>query len=377
MDFQYARNVSVSYHLHYKVVRVSTAGVAGMDSEDGPALTDTVLLVQCGTPLPRLEGTLADAPVITVPAMTVAANHDHDVTRVDRLGYTRRITAMGSGGIYDPELRQRWEDGLIESIGSSFHGATDLETVLMLDPDVFLATMASLDHSESLDRARNLGIDIAPTFSWSESTYLGQAEWIKHAALFLNAEGQANVYFERVADRSRVLITQASDQARRPTAIWADYEGGGRWIVHRRSFQAALLQDAGAENLLAGEASNSDRLTASYANTLVPTGVPMSSEELLLLGAEADLWVTRSTSDENWPSWEYLTGFKAYREGRVFHVHKRTRFEHNAYDWYETAVVRPDMLLADLVALLYPDVLPGHVPDFLGLQERTKGPGAR
>ena len=61
-----------------------------------------------------------------------------------------------------------------------------------------------------------------------------------------------------------------------------------------------------------------------------------------------------------------LETLPAFRDGRVYSVHRRSRPEHDAYDGYETAVVEVDRVLEDLVALLHPELAPSH--DFYHLR---------
>ena len=54
---------------------------------------------------------------VEVPIETVASNYDGEVIRLKSLGLMDNIIAMGGGGIYEPELRKRWEEKKIASIG--------------------------------------------------------------------------------------------------------------------------------------------------------------------------------------------------------------------------------------------------------------------
>jgi iron complex transport system substrate-binding protein len=51
------------------------------------------------------------------------------------------------------------------------------------------------------------------------------------------------------------------------------------------------------------------------------------------------------------------------RDGRVWTANKATGPE-GGNDFYERGVTRPDLVLADLVAILHPDRAPGHVSTF-------------
>ena len=47
-------------------------------------------------------------------------------------------------------------------------------------------------------------------------------------------------------------------------------------------------------------------------------------------------------------------------ERRANVLRPTARFQAGGSDYYESAVVRPDLVLADLVAIVHPDKMPGH-----------------
>ena len=83
-------------------------------------------------------------------------------------------------------------------------------------------------------------------------------------------------------------------------------------------------------------------------------------QQVLNQAGEADFWIINNTEDNQWPPAGFLNKFKAYRTGNVYNYQKRTIDEHDAYDWYETPEVRPDLVLKDLVSIFYPQLLPKH-----------------
>ena len=257
------------------------------------------------------------------------------------------IIAMGGGGIYEPELRKRWEEKKIASIGYSFHSAPLAEVILALNPEVLLLHSYNHGRLESLTKLRELGINAIPQFAWAESSILGKAEWIKFTALFFNKEKEAHELFKTIAQRCQELRKLVAKQAE-PKKVFMTYSPSSEsdWAVHRNDYYASFLEFAGAENLLKDQGPNHK--------------VGMNNETLLSLANEADVWITNNTSDSDWPPASYLESFKAYREGQVYHYQKRTRYEHDAYDWYETPEVRPDLVIEDLISIFYPDLLPNH-----------------
>jgi iron complex transport system substrate-binding protein len=345
---KHARIYSVSYHGHYKVVRLKAPRT---NQEENP-VADTMVLVQCGAPAPSLRGELAGATVIETPARTIAANDNIDVGFINRLGQAERLIAVGGREIYNEQIRRRWDEKKLASIGFAWHEAPNLEVVLAYQPDVLFMRRSALTQAEAMQKARRLGIKAAPTLARSEPTYLAAAEWMKYIALFLNEEQKAEAAFSRVEEECTRIRNRAVAVMGKPRAIWANYEGGGFWRAARSpmDLRAHYLEDAGAINPLADEqALISGRL---------------STEQLLKLAGDADYWITENHTTQGWPDKIYLQQFKAYRTGQIYHHQKRTNFEVPAYDWYETGPERPDLVLKDLAELFHPELFPGHTQLF-------------
>ena len=341
VETKYAKNFSVSYHGNYKMVNIQ------FESEQRKiAFKQKLVLVQRGTP-PPASSKLSDAWVIEIPAMSIAANDDGEVMRLHSLGLTDKMIAMGGGDIYDPALRKRWENKEIASIGYSITHAPAPEVMLALNPDLALLYSFDGDRMKAIHKFRQMDVNAIPTFAWAEDSYLGKAEWLKFTALFFNAEEKANEFFETIEKRCLELAEKVRAIEQKKTAFWLyhPYEKGD-WGAHRNDFIASYLPGAGAVNVLKdGGPSHT---------------VGINNEYLIDKGKEADVWIVNCISDEEWPPAQFLTIFKSYRKGQVYHHQKRTRYEHNAYDWYETAEVRPDLVLEDLVSIFYPNLLPNH-----------------
>ncbi len=353
VSVEYAKNFSVSYHDNYKVVDLHFKSKGkSMD------FNEKLVLVQRGTIPPSKTGELQDARFIDIPIATIAANHDGEVIRIKSLGLIDHIVGMGGGDIYDPELRARWEEKKIASIGYSFHAVPKPELLMSAGAELLALHTYDNEGLDGMNKLRELGINAIPSFAWGEQTFLGKSEWIKFSALFFNKEDQANKLFDQIKERCDALMEQVESLPEKKTTFLVYHPSDeADWKAHRNDFYASYLQ-AVSNNILKDDG---------------PThSVGMNNEQLLELAKEADFWMVNNVSDENWPPMNYLKSFKSYREGNVFHYQKRTNHANNAYDWYETPEVRPDLVLEDLVSIFYPELLPDHEPIFFEKVKLTK-----
>ena len=365
VEITHATGFAVSYHSNYKVVRVAP-GVQSLEmskqEEDAwkAATVDTLILVQRGTTPPETNGIHAGATIIEVPIRSAAVNRDADAIRIKNLGFVDRLIGIGGTGIFDPALRSRVEAGTLPAIGSALHRSMNLELLLKIKPEAIFLRIASLNHTYEFQRLRDLGLTSVPVYAWAETTGLARAEWLKYVALFFNAEAEANRQFDAIETRYKKLHALAATTQQARKAVWAFRPRAGGWCVHRHGVEAGMLADAGILNAMAN-----DRSAVSSGEGGHSEGLPISDERFLKEARSANLWITWSPTDRNWPSRRFLMGIPAYRDGNVFHHRKRRIAETGADDWYETGQLRPDLILADLIAVAYVDLLPDHELVFL------------
>jgi iron complex transport system substrate-binding protein len=340
---QHARLFTVTYHRHYKVVTLR----AEVTSEGDSDVSDRMVLVQCGTPTPPLTGELEGAHLFSIPVMRVAANDNRDIAALAALEVAERLTAIGGEHVYNESIRRRWQQERRPVIGYAWDGMPNVEVLLTSPVDVLFMRRASLEQGRALARARALGIPAAPTLSHNERHYLGYTEWMKFFALFVNGERRASLAFDDVAAKTLEYSKAAASGRRRPKVIWAHYASGGFWSAARRpaDHRHRYIIDAGGENVLEDPRA-------------LPGGL-ITTEEIIERARDADLWITEQVTTREWRL-DLLRRIAAVRTGRVYHHQKRTDFSIPAYDWYELAVMRPDLVLRDLIALLHPELSRDH-----------------
>ncbi len=373
VEVDYAENFSVSYRGNYKVVKTKVDyGVADQDADSvawAQAFTDLLVLVQRGTAAPALVGELEGANIIEVPVATIAGNADDAPTRYVALEVTDKLVGLGHKDVIDLTLRELFEKGQIKPIGPSWHTGPNLEMLIATKPEVTLLTAASLSQADGIKRTRELGLKAAPEFSWSERTYLGQLEWIKYDALFLNAEARANEYFNTIKTRCDSLAGLVANKTNKPGAMWGMHSRSGNWTVRTTGGIAELLKMAGAVNPFADDES---AVTLTKANGL-SEGISISDEVVLQKAPEVDFIISFQSAPTNWPTEEYMSAFPAYNNNNLYHHFKRWNiYGFGASDWYQKAPMRPDIVLSDLIKLFHPDVLPDYELFFIGEMEKPQ-----
>jgi iron complex transport system substrate-binding protein len=328
---------TVEYFNSYKVITVATPWPGAIEAEQ-------YVLVQCGAPAP--DGFDA-AQLIEVPVQTIATMSTSYLPFLDAYGLLDRLVAMDDATwVNNPTVAQRAADGEITQIG--YGASVNVEQMIELQPDLTMTYGSGSPDYDAHPVLLNAGLKVVVNAEWLETSPLGRAEWGKFIALFFNQEATAEALFTETAARYDELKAQAAAVTSKPTVL-TDSEYQGSWYVAGgRSFTAQFLADAGAAYLWADDESTGS--------------IPLAFEAVFDTAAEADYWLNAgfvSSLAELQAADERYGEFAAFQEGNVWNNNKRQN-ANGGNDYYESAVAHPDVVLADLIAIFHPDLLPGH-----------------
>ena len=340
---QDAVRFSVEYFNHYKVVTVS-------DAFDGAPGFDYVL-TQCGAPRPEAADFPAGAQFIDVPSGALITLSTTQLPALSQLGLLDQLVAVDSGFyISTSEVTDRIAAGQISEVG--FGAEINIERVLELAPDLVMSygyNPATDAHPVLLEA----GIFTALDASWRELSPLGRAEWLKFSALFYNREADAKaLYDEIVAEYEAVKQLAASVGVDdRPAVLINSFLGyADAWFIPgAATYVGQLVRDAGGELLLAEAES-----TSSQA---------LGFEVVYDGGLDADIWLTETFGVYSGADLLALDSrfgdFAAFKSGNIWN-NNRDENANGGNNYYEWGLTQPQLVLADLLAIFHPDLLPEH-----------------
>jgi len=334
----HAKGFSLEYHDRYKVLTVSTPWTNSNQSFQ-------YLLVQCGTPIPP---GFDQAQVITIPIEKVVVLSTTHLPFFDRLNALDRIVGIRQiQDVSNPRLRQQYDRGEVAAVGNGTD--LDFERIVSLQPDLVTTFGIANVETTSIQRLQDLGLSTAVIAEYLEADPLAQAEWIKFIAAFLNQETEANAIFEAIVqDYNRLRsLTQNLDQ--RPTVL-TGFDLNGTWYVAGgKSFIAQFIQDAGGTYLW--------RENTSMGN------LALDFEAVFLKGSPAEIWINTNT---RWQTVSDVTQeddrygqFQALKTNRIFNNDAQLNAD-GGNDYWESGILNPHIVLADLIQIIHPDLLPDH-----------------
>ena len=144
------------------------------------------------------------------------------------------------------------------------------------------------------------------------------------------------------------MAARTKGVANKPTVLLnAPYQGIW-WIPGGNSFLARFLKDAGAAYLWADDPSTGSKI--------------IDFEVIYEKALDADYWLHPgqwNSLKEGLAVDERFAQFRAFREGHVYNNNARVN-KYGGNDYWESGLTKPDVILADLIKIFHPELVPDH-----------------
>lgn len=266
------------------------------------------------------------------------------------LGLEKNIVGISSPEyVYSQKLRQQISAGSTQNVGSE--QKYDLERIIALRPDaVFTNYIPNFENA--YDLLRKNGIQVIFIDEYLENNPLAKAACLKVFGILFRKADEAEVVFSTIKQNYDALRRLASTAQEKPVVLANELYGNQWYLPGGKSALAKFLSDA-----------NSRYINAS--NTSV-TAVPMSFEEVFAKAQQAKYWVNVG----NHPSRRSLlqsnssyAKMEVFRSGKMYTLNGRAVGKTN--DYFESGVVRADLVLKDYIKILHPELLPEYTLTYL------------
>ncbi len=338
VSVNYATGFNVEYHKHYKIVTVKNPW---RNANTG----FKYVLVQCGAPVPP---DFLETQVITVPVNSVVTLSTTHLPHLAKLGVLDKLIGVSDfKQVNTAEVISRIKTGRITEVGRNNN--VNIEQILDLNPELITTYAVGNSQTDSYPQLVDAGLKVAINAEYMENSPLGRTEWMKFTALFFNQEEIAEKVFSEIA-RKYEEISQKTQFINKRPSVFVGFNFKGTWYMPGgNSYVAKYLNDAGANYLW-----NDDNTSGS---------LPLSFEVILERAANADYWLNFSQSWRNVP--DILNAdnrygdFQAVKIGNLYNNDARLN-ENQGNDYWEGGISNPDVVLADLIKIFHPELLPNH-----------------
>jgi len=337
---RYAKGFTLEYRQGCKILRIPTPWRDAKTSY-------TYVLVPRGAKRPEMD---AGAIVVETPVRRIVVASTTHVFYFAMLGIEDAIVGIVDGQLVNtPSVASRIRDGRIREVGngSGIAKGFDMELLLSLQPDLIMMYGTGIPEFDRHAKLQEAGFRVAMNSEYMETTPLGRTEWMKFIAAFFDKDAEAESLFAGIAARYQAQAAKARAIARRPTVFCGANFRGVWHMPGGDSFVAAFIRDAGGEYLWKDDATSGS--------------IPLNIESVIARAKDADIWLnpvaSRSREELSREDDRYSI-FRAFRTARIYNNNAKADVGGN--DIWETGIANPDRVLADLISILHPELLPGY-----------------
>ena len=151
--------------------------------------------------------------------------------------------------------------------------------------------------------------------------------------------------FAAIPVRYNTLKKKVADSILGTPSVMLNVPYGDSWFMpSTQSYVARLIADAGGRYI--------------YQKNTGNASIPIDLEEAYLLASDADMWLNvgmANSLDELKASCPKFTDTRCFKNGEVYNNNARINTA-GGNDYYESAVVNPDIVLRDLVKIFHPEL---------------------
>lgn len=326
MDIDYAKGFAVNYYEGYKELLVFS--VDRKDTLHSYYLADDIREGFVKTPVKRL------ASLSSVYAAYICdLGLENILVAVDEKDY-----------INAPSILNAFETRTITEIGSL--EKINHEALLLAQVDLIYSF--GWQGKSSGFETKYPNTNFAYAYEYLEEQPLGRAEWIKFFACFFNKEAEADSLFNGIKDSYESLRDLVSIVDEKPKVL-INMPFKEQWhMPGGSSYSAHFIADAGAYY--------------PWDSLKKMNSTPLDWELVYNKAYDCDYWINTgvfSSYKEVETVLPDMILFDAFKNKQVYNNNARTN-KFGGNDYWESGLLHVDELLADLIAIFHPELLPNR-----------------
>ena len=327
-DNAFAENFSIQTYSDYKILTVKDAFENSRDSFQ-------YVLYENEKPNNYPNATFVKLPIRK--AVCMSTTH---LAMLEALGESASIVAV-AGQVYNKKLQERVKNGNIKNLGDGT--GLNYELLVDLEPDVVFTFGVS--DAASFQKIKTLGLQPVIISEFRDASPMARAEWLRFFAAFYKKETVADSLFSEVTTNYNHIKDLAQKVKKQPT-VFTGVPFQGTWYVPSgESFVAQFIADAGG-NYLWKDKKGTMSLTLDF-------------EAVFGKASDADKWLDVGyvfSKNDVAKMDKRFAQFKAFGANEMYNYTAKVS-ESGGFDIYESAVVRPDLVLRDFVKALHPELV--------------------
>lgn len=264
---------------------------------------------------------------------------------ISELGAENLIIGVSSPEyIYSEKIQNLIKEGKIQNVGSD--QKYDVEKIISMKPDaIFTNYIASFDNAYQL--LKNNGIQVVFLDEYMEQQPLQKTAYIKLFGELFGKEKEAEAKYQEVEKNYNDLKQLALKAKDKPLVLANEMYGDVWYLPGGNTSVAHYIADANATYIMK---DNKDE-----------KALTMSFEEVYAKTSGAQYWVNagnHTSKSEMLKMNNFYGKLDVFNKGKLYTMAGRERKQSN--DFFESGVVRADLILKDYIKIFHPELLPDY-----------------
>ncbi|QQQ28340.1 ABC transporter substrate-binding protein [Chryseobacterium indoltheticum] len=246
--------------------------------------------------------------------------------------------------IYSEKIHGLIKSGKIQNVGNE--QKYDVEKIISMKPDaIFTNYIASFDNTYQL--LKNNNIQVIFLDEYMEQSPMVKTSYIKLFGKLLGKEKEAEERFNQIQKNYNDLKKIALQSTSKPNILANEMYGDVWYMPGGKTFTANYIADANAHYILRDNTEEK--------------AVTMSFEEVFAKSKNIQFWVNAGnhlSKKEMLNINPFYAKLDVFNKGKIYGVSGREKQKAN--DFFESGVVRSDVVLKDYIKIFHPELLPGY-----------------
>lgn len=280
--------------------------------------------------------------IIRIPVKRVICLSTSHIGFLNALSEIESIKGIsGANFVSDTTVKKSIKHKSILDVG--YDTGLNYETILGLKPDLIMVYSIGGEITGIINKLKDLNLKVILIGEYLEESPLAKTEWIKFIGALYNKDKESIKYFKRIENNYNSIKTEVSKVRFKPLVLAGLPFKDTWWMAGGKSNLACLISDAGGEYL--------------WKDNQSKDAFVVSMEQIIMRSANADYWINCGNVNSIKELLATDSRFNSFPQ-----VAKKTIYNNNldgskggGNDYWERGVVRPDLILSDLVKIFHPE----------------------
>ncbi|MDR0385300.1 MAG: ABC transporter substrate-binding protein [Prevotellaceae bacterium] len=283
---------------------------------------------------------------IKIPVTKAICMSTTHVAFISTLGMTSSISGVsGLRNVSDSAVVAMGKANRIVDVG--YDSNLSYELVFSLKPDVVFAYGVQGEFSTVEKKLNEMGVKVVYLGEYMENTPLGKAEWIVAMSAFFDEQQYAADIFAQIETNYLNAVKMTEHVEDKPAVMFNVPYRGTWYLPGTESYMVKFVDDAGARYI--------------YHDNKGRNSYPVSIEKAFDIAQHADFWLIGNPSkslDELKHADPGMAEIPAFKNRKIYNSNLRA--SDYGDDFWESGIVKPDVILKDLIKIFHPELVPEH-----------------